>query len=249
MVEVKNSTLTFLLAVALFTVLATPTPTQAQFVDECRKRVSQLTQETAGSSRLAVWTNEGWQFFVPNDSASPHSLGISGHQHLCLAWEAPPYPRNNAQIVYASTQYRADQPLWLYRKSWGDGIPGIRKLLGHWKRTPGPSGVEPDSAFKTFHSNRSVDHSVAPWKDLYDWHVWTWFWRPNRTSYHFVSAAVNDLTRLPFGSERLLRLVANRRLASWAPFTTRAPSETLRVAVSYTGDDEPFVYQYEFAAQ
>ena len=238
-------------ATALLTVIAAPTAAQDQFVQDCKEYVDELTRNSQGKNQLAVKTNEGWQFFPPNDSASPHDLAINGRQRLCLAWEAPPHSGSNVQIVYASTQYRDDQPVLLFRRSWADRIPVINRLVGEFERQPGPSGYDPDDAFRWFHMNPSyVQRNSVPWSDLYAWHVWTWFWRANQTSYDFASSAVHDVTRLPLGTERLLRLVPNRELASWVAITTRVhPSQTLRVAVSYSGDMEPLVYQYEFKAR
>ena len=207
MAEVKGSAFAFWCVVALLTILATPTATLAQFARECRTDANELKRTANGQGkRLAVKTNDGWQFLpAESDSAPPKVLNISGLCELCLAWEAPPYRDKKAQIVYASTQYRDNQQLLLYRNSWGEGIPGIRHLLGDWRREPGPSGVNPDLAFRQFHRDPTVDRNVAPWKDLYRWHVWTELWGADRKSYDFVSIAVNDLKLLPYGTERLLR--------------------------------------------
>ena len=94
---------------------ATATPALAQ--SDCD--VDGLPRETGGQTRLAVRIDKGWQFFPPNDDGPPYVLQTGGLQDLCLAWEAPPYQRSNQQIVYASTQYRDDQPLWLFPQQRG----------------------------------------------------------------------------------------------------------------------------------
>ena len=167
-----------------------------------------------------------------------------------MAWEAPPYQRNSRQIVYASTRYRDDQPLWLSRNAAAAGIPFVGKLLGDWSRTPDDSGIDPDEAFTRFHRDRSVDANAVPWTNLIDWHD-TSAWLANRSSYELVSSALTEATLLPNGTERLLLLAARRPLTSWVSLTTRTPSgsDTLRVAVAYSGDLDtlgPGVYHYAF---
>ena len=93
---------------------------------------------------------------------------------------------------------------------------------------------------------------VVPWNKLADWHD-TSAWLANRRSYDLVRATA-DLTLLPYGTERLLVLAAQRPLTSWVPFKTLTPSgqDELRVAVSYSGDLEdlePRVHKYVFEAR
>ena len=57
---------------------------------------------------------------------------------------------------------------------------------------------------------------VVPWNKLADWHD-TSAWLANRRSYDLVRATA-DLTLLPYGTERLLVLAAQRPLTSWVPF-------------------------------
>ena len=82
---------------------------------------------------------------------------------MCLAWEAPPYERSDRQIVYVSTQYRDNQPLWLFRNSAVAEVPVISRLFGDWSRTPDASGADPDNAFKEFHRSLPIDPNSAPW--------------------------------------------------------------------------------------
>ena len=249
MARVKRSTVAFCFAVTALTVLAAPTMVLAQA--DCN--VDQLPREAAGQGRLAVRIDGEWQSFTQNDDAPAHVLEIGRLQNLCMAWEAPPYQRTSRQIVYASTQYTDEQPLWLFRNNAAAGIPFVGSLLGDWNRTPGASGVNPDDAFREFHRRRPADPSVAPWNNLTDWHD-TSAWLANSRSYDLVVGSTDDLPLLPYGSERLLVLAARRPLTSWVPFTTRAPSgqNDLRVAVSYSGELDslgPYVYQYVFQSR
>ena len=248
MAMVERSTVVLCSTVAVLAALVVPRPALAQ--SDCN--VDQLPRDANAQSRLAVRISDGWQFFAPNDGAPPHVLQTGGTQDLCLAWEAPPYQRSSRQIVYASTQYRDDQPLWLFRNGAAAEIPFVGQLFGDWSRTPDASGTDPDDAFRKFH-HTSVDGNVAPWNSLADWHD-TSAWFANRSSYDLVSGAVADLTLLPYGTERLLVLAAQRPLTSWVPFTTYPPSgrDELRVAVSFSGDLDnrgPRVYQYVFEAR
>lgn len=245
---VGRAAIAFCLELAVLAGMTTTTPALAQ--SDCA--VHQLPRETGGQGRLAVRIDAGWQFFPPNDGGPAHVLQISGLEDLCLAWEAPPYERTSRQIVYASTQYRDDQPLWLFRNSAVAEVPVVRRLFGDWSRTPDASGTDPDDAFREFHGSLPADPSIAPWNDLADWHD-TSAWRTNRSSYELASGATADLLLLPYGTERLLVLAAQRPLTSWVAFTTYAPSgqEQLRVAVSYSGDLDsrgPRVYRYRFEA-
>lgn len=115
--------------------------------------VDQLTREAKGSKRLAVRTEGKWLFFAPTGGDAPHVLPIGdSEESLCLAWEAPPYPVRKRQIVYVSTQYREDQPVWLYRSSAVASVPLFRELIGDWRRLPDTSGKDPDTAFRDYHN-------------------------------------------------------------------------------------------------
>ena len=106
--------------------------------------------------RIAVKLSGKWEFFAPNPTGPAHVISVAGAQNLCLAWEAPPYPHNKKQIVYASTQYREDQPIWLWRNS-ALQIPFIGTLMGNWNRMPDSSGHEPVEVFTKFHSSLPSD--------------------------------------------------------------------------------------------
>ena len=234
------------LAAGAFVSLATPTSTLAQ--SGCN--VEQLTRESIGQYRLAVMVDGSWQLFDSNDSETVHVLQNGASRELCLAWEAPAYRGNNRQIVYVSTQYRDDQPLWLSRNSAIAQVPFVGRLLGDWSRAPGASGADPDESFREFHDTLPEDPDGAPWNNLAHWHD-TSVWLTNRRSYELVSVTAAEADFLPYGTERLLVLAARRPLASWIPFTSYAPSpqDRLRVAVSYSGDLEmlgPRVHRYEF---
>ena len=214
--------------------------------------VEDLPREVASKGRLAIKIDGVWQLFAQNEDGSAYVLEVDGLQSLCIAWEAPPYQRHLRQIVYVSTKYMDEQPLWLVRNNAAAGFPFFGKLLGDWNRTPDASGSDPDEAFRKFHHSRPDDDDLsdAPWNNLVDWHD-TSAWLTNVSSYELVVSATNGLSLLPYGSERLLRLVGGRPLTSWVPFTTRTPSRQneLRVAVAYTGDLDaigPHVYQYVF---
>ena len=246
MVMVNRSAVVFCFTVAALIVLAAPTTALAQ--PDCN--VDQLPRQAAWQGRLAIKIGGEWQSFAQDAGTLVHSLEIGGLQNLCMAWEAPPYQRTSRQIVYASTQYRDEQPLWLFRNNAGAVIPFVGSLLGDWNRTPGASGVNPDAAFREYHRSRPDDPFVAPWNNLTDWHD-TSAWLANSESYDLVVGAVDDLPLLPYGSKRLLVLAARWPLTSWVPFTTRASSgqNELRVAVAYSGDLDslgPHVYQYVF---
>ncbi len=246
MVMVNRSTVVFCFTVAALIALVDPTTALAQ--PDCN--VDQLPRQAAWQGQLAIRIGEEWQSFAQNAGTPAHAIEIGGLQNLCMAWEAPPYQRTSRQIVYASTRYTDEQPLWLFRNNAGAGIPFVGSLLGDWNRTPDASGLNPDSAFREYHRSRPDDPSVAPWNNLTDWHD-TSAWLANSGSYDLVVGAVDDLPLLPYGSERLLVLAARRPLTSWVPFTTRAPSgqNELRIAVAYSGDLDnlgPYVYQYVF---
>lgn len=208
------------------------------------------SRDKVSQHRIVVKLSGEWEFFAPNPTEPAHVISGAGAQNLCLAWEAPPYPHNQKQIVYASTQYREDQPIWLWRNS-AFQIPIISTLLGDWNRTPDSSGRDPVELFTTFHRSLPSDVDEAPWRDLTAWHD-TSAWLPNQRSYDVVSAALGDAPgSLPYGTERLLALAAARPLSSWIPFTTHTPTPNgrLRVAVAFSGDlDErgPRVYRYTF---
>ena len=230
-------------ALAFLTTIAIPMPLLAQ--SDCH--VEELSREDGGQRQLAVRIDTGWQFFKPSDDALTHAIEVGGLQELCMAWEAPPYDGRRRQIVYVSTQYRDDQPIWLFRNQ-AVGIPFLRGLFGDWSGQADASGTDPNQAFKEFH-HLSGDPDDARWKNLIEWHN-TSGWLPNRQSYELVRVAI-DLAGLPYGTERLLMVRGNRPLTSWIPFTTHVPSkqDKLRVAVSYSGDLDgpgPRVYQYVF---
>lgn len=200
--------------------------------------------------RLAVKLSGNWEFFSPNPAGPAYLISVSGAQTLCLAWEAPPYPRKRKQIVYTSTQYRKNQPIWLWRNS-ALQIPIIGTLVGNWNRTPDSLGRDPVETFTTFHRGLPGKVDITPWKVLADWHD-TSAWMPNQSSYKVVSAALRNMgDTLPYGTERLLTLKAARPLSSWVPFTTYTPSpqDQLLVAVTFSGDLDsrgPRVYRYTF---
>lgn len=243
MTKVKRFAHPLRFALALLTAVAIPMPLLAQ--SDCH--VDELSRDDGGQRRLAVRVDTGWQFFRPSADALTHAIEVGGLQELCMAWEAPPYDGRRRQIVYVSTQYRDDQPIWLIRNQ-AVGIPFLGRLLGNWSRRADASGTDPDQAFKEFH-HLSGDPDAARWENLIDWHN-TSGWLPNRQSYEMVRVVI-DLAGFPYGTERLLMLRGNRPLTSWIPFTTHVPSkqDELRVAVSYSGDLEgsgPRVYQYVF---
>ena len=249
MARVERFTTIISLAATALTALSVPAMAFAQ--PACN--ADGLPREDVGQGRLAVSVDGEWRLFAEYEEGPPPVLEIGGLQDVCIAWEAPPYHGASRQIVYASTRYRDEQPLWLFRNNAGAGIPFVGNLLGDWNRTPDASGISPDSAFKEFHRRRPDDPFDAPWNNLAGWHD-TSAWFSNVGSYDLVVGAANDLSALPYGSERLMRLAARRPLTSWVPFTTRAPSgqNELRVAVSYTGDLDslgPYVYQYVFQAR
>ena len=242
---VKRFAVAFYFAVIVLTTVVVPTPVLAQ--SNCE--IDQLPRAATGQNRLAISIDRGWQFFTPNDGTRAHVLETDGLSSLCLAWEAPPYQRNDRQIVYASTRYRDDQPLWLFRNNVAALTP-FERLFGDWSRTPDASGANLDDAFREFHRAFPDDPDVAPWDNLANWHD-TSAWLANRRSYDLVRAATADLPILPHGTERLIVLRPRRPLTSWVSFTTFAPSrqDELRVGVSYSGDLEdlgPRVYQYVF---
>lgn len=236
----------FSLAFAAIAALNFPTSAMAQ----SRCDADELPREMSGEYRLAVRLPEGWQYFSTSDAESAHPIQPGERQELCLAWEAPPYPRSNRQVVYVSTRYSEDQPLWLFRNASAAGVPFVGRLLGDWSRVPDASGVDVDDGFRVFHRGRAADASSTMWNNLAAWHD-TSVWFSNSSSYELVSAAAASLELLPHGTERLLVLAARRPLASWVTFTSYAPSagDRLDVAVSYSGDLDrlgPRVYRYLF---
>ena len=241
-----RSNVEFILAFAAFAALNLPTSAFAQSGCDAE----QLLREMSGGYRLAVRLPEGWQYFATNDEESAHLIQGGERQELCLAWEAPPYPRSHRQVVYASTRYREDQPLWLFRNGSAAGVPFVGRLLGDWSRVPDASGVNVDDGFRVFHQDRAVDASSTMWNNLAAWHD-TSVWFSNSSSYELVSAAAASLELLPYGTERLLVLAARRPLTSWVAFASYSPSvgDRLHVAVSYSGDLDrlgPRVYLYVF---
>ena len=143
MFMVNNAVVAFCCTAAVLLPLAATTPALAQ--PDCN--VDQLPREASGQGRLAVRLDGDWQFFAPNDSAPAHVIEMGGLQYLCLAWEAPPFRQSDRQIVYTSTQYRDDQPLWLYRNSVAAAIPFVGRLFGTWGRRAAALGVDPGEAF------------------------------------------------------------------------------------------------------
>ena len=232
--------------VAVLTALAAPTTAQNR--SDCN--VGQLPREEVGQNRLAVRIDSNWQFFAPNDDAPAHVIDTSGlHDDLCLAWEAPPYQRRKRQIVYAGTQYRTDQPLYLMRNSAAAGIPFFGRLFGKWGRDQDESNANPSEDFREFHRSLPDDPRSARWNKLAAWHN-TSAWFANRPSYELVSAT-SKRTLLPQGTERLLVLAAQRPFTSWVKIETMVPSgqDELRVAISFSGDlgsREPRVHKYVF---
>ena len=239
----------FLSAAVGIVAICTPGVLWAQNCGDLPSRVK------VGQYRLAVKLSGRWEFFAPNPTEPAHVISAAGAQSLCLAWEAPPYPHTRKQIVYASTQYRKDQPIWLWRNS-ALQIPIIGVRLGDWNRTPDSSERAPDETFVTFHRSlpEDADSASSPWKDLVNWHN-TSVWLANQRSYDLVSAALKDAAgSLPYGTERLLALKAARPLTSWVAFTTYTPKpqDRLRVAVAFSGDLDnqgPRVYRYIFKVQ
>lgn len=119
----------------------------------------------ASEHRLAVKLSGTWEFFTPDGSGPVRSISAAGAQTLCLAWEAPPYPGRRKQIVYISTRYRENQPIWLWRSS-AFQIPLISQLLGDWNRTLDASGHDPQEAFTSFHRTLPENANLAPWTAL-----------------------------------------------------------------------------------
>ncbi len=239
------------LVVGVLVSIANPTLSLAQ--SSCN--VDQLNREDIGRYRLAILVNRNWQFFDSNDKETEHILHLQKdvNQELCIAWEAPPYKGNKRQIVYASTQYKDDQPLWLFRNNVVAQVPFVGRLLGDWSRAPGTFGTDPDQLFREFHSGPPKNSSEAPWINLVHWHD-TSAWRTNKPSYELVSVTISNSTFLPYGTERLLVLASRRPLTSWVSFTsyTPSPNNRLRVAVSYSGNLDmlgPKVYRYEFVVR
>lgn len=242
----ERSNIEFRLTFAAFMVLSSPTLAFAQ--SGCD--TDQLPREMSGEYRLAVKLPEGWQYFTTNDGESAYLLHGGERQEICLAWEAPPYPQSNRQVIYASTRYREDQPLWLFRNGSAASVPFVGRLLGDWSRVPDASGVDVDDGFRVFHQDRAVDDSSTIWNNLAAWHD-TSVWFSNSSSYELVSAATASLDLLPYGTERLLVLAARRPMTSWVTFTSYVPAagDRLDVAVSYSGDLDrlgPRVYRYVF---
>lgn len=228
-------------------------PTTLAFADtDCP--VYELRREATGQSRIAVRIDGNWQFFAPNDDERPHVLKIADttDQELCLAWEAPPYRRNERQIVYASTRYMDKQPILLYRNSSVAQIPILRRLFTDWERRPkgeSKSQLSPDDAFREFHRVEPQARSEEPWESLARWHD-TKAWRSGIQSHDLVGSATESSERLPYGTERLLVLAPKRPLTSWVRIITGRPKENdrLRVAISFSGRmvDAPRVHEYVF---
>ena len=174
---------------------------------------------------------------------------------MCLAWGAPPYHRSPAQVVYAATNYRNDQPLWLFRNA-AINLPVIRSLLGNWSRLADASGHPPVKTFVEFHGGSPPNNlGDSQWKDLVRWHD-TSLWLANKKTYDLVSGlvALEGTPGLKLGTERLLLLRGNRPKLSWVPLITEPPrkGEKLWVTLAFSGDlDErgPKSYSYIFVVK
>ena len=140
----------------------------------------------SGQHRLAVRLSGTWEFFAPDRPGTMASISVAGAQTLCLAWEAPRYPGRRKQIVYVSTRYRDDQPIWLWRSS-AFQIPIIANLLGDWNRTLDALGHDPDETFTKFHRSLPENANVAPWRSLVAWHE-TSVWFPSGSPPHSFSS-------------------------------------------------------------
>ena len=251
----KESAWAACFAVAVATALAGPTSPRTWF--DCN--ADQLPREAAGGRRLAASVDGDWRFFLPNYGAAAHILDTGGQPVLCLAWEAPPYPGDDRQIVYANTRYRDDQPLWLFRNgvgaaprfaSAGAAIPFVGTMFGNWSGRTTHQAPIPTSASGSFTAVAPSEPAVEPRNELGDWHDASG-WLADRRSYDLVKATTGLVPLPRGGTHRLLVLAPARPLTSWIRFETRAPSERdeLRVAISYSSDLEklgPRVHQYVF---
>ncbi len=119
---------TTIIALAATALTALSVPAMAVAQSACN--ADGLRREDVGQGRLAVSVDGQWRLFAEYEEGPPPVLEIGGLQEVCVAWEAPPYRGANRQIVYASTRYRDEQPLWLFRNNAGAGIPFVGNLLG-----------------------------------------------------------------------------------------------------------------------
>lgn len=199
-----------------------------------------LDKEASTKGRLAVRSGDEWRLFNQQEEGI---LKTSGNEELCLAWEAPPYA-GGSQIVYVSTRYRDDQPVSIYRNA--SSPPFFYAFFSDWR---GPT-VSRD-LFDKFHkkslgrNDDGVSGNTDGWDKLRKWHE-TSFWIANLESHELVKGALAyESIPLPYGAERLLVVAGERSMTSWIPFTSKVQKGSkLLVAISYSGDKEPFVYEY-----
>lgn len=195
-----------------------------------------LSRESEGKGRLAIRSGDKWELFDQGTGI----LKTSEDGELCLAWEAPPYPGRRKQIVYVSTRHSDDQKVSVYRNA--SAPPFFYVLLPEWRR------VVTDELFKEFHDSctltscDSTSRHAEGWEDLRRWHE-TSFWFANLKSLQLVKGAIDS--KSIHGAERLLVIAGARPYTSWIEFTSKVQKgKKLVVAVSYSGDKEPFVYRY-----
>ena len=204
---------------------------------DCAKTVKcGLARTVRGGGRLAVKIGDEWAYLRRQDD--PLVIRAAGVDDLCMAWEAPRSGGSN-QIVYAGTKFSRDQQILLYRNG-AAPIKFFRRFFGDWSSTLGNDRER----FRNFHKESPKDREE--WSLLRDWHD-TSAWLPDRGSFELVKRAVADKrASVPYGTERLLLVQPNRPLSSWIPIETKPPSngERLHVAISYSGDSDPFVYRY-----
>ena len=210
--------------------------------------VEDLPRRESGKNQLAIKTAQDWMLFGPQTQSpgNPAVVHIDGQKLLCLAWEAPPYPKGDRQIVFIRSSYREDQRRSLFRNHWA--APVIK-----WPFRERLDDASETDLFNDFHSSRPTELRRGKWSVLEDWHN-TSIWRPNVDSFTLVSYALEAPGAAPRGSERLIRLASGRTLTSWVRFTTSAPArgDKLHVAVAYSGDiqypdqTETPVYRYVF---
>lgn len=205
--------------------------------------VENLSRESSAEGRLAVRSVDGWTLF---NQKEPGILKISppGHNDLCLAWEAPPYDGARKQIVYVSSRFSDNQPVSVYRNA--SSPPFLYPLFSDWQGTT----VE-RNFFREFHAESSDQGEAQKLvgtnnrHKLLLWHQ-TSFWFPNMRSDELVKGALKFKgTSLPNGAERLLVVAAGRAKKSWIPFTSKVQrGSELLVTIAYSGDKEPFLYEY-----
>lgn len=198
-----------------------------------------MDRNTPAQFRLAIRNGDGWTLFDQQEEGTLETLG----SELCLAWEAPPDRKN--QMIYVSTRYRDHQPLSIYRNA--SSPPFFFSWLSDWR---GPT-LNP-KLFLQFHRTSACKNDENPdvWDTLCRWHR-TSFWHVELESYDLVGGALDGAVGLDdaipqlHGSHRLLVISGGRSKKSWIPFTSKIQRPgRLFVSVSYSGDDEPFVYEY-----